>query len=280
MKSRVRRAKKSLKSILLDIYKVLRRPDMVILPGTLAFYFVLALIPTISLLSYGASILNLSVDFIYDFLAHSFSSDIANMVLGVKLNSASGFGFVVTIIVGLYIASNGADAMILSSNTIYGIKNKPWYKRRIKALFMTLTIILLLMFLLIVPVFGDIITKLLTEVNLNKHITDQILFIYDIIKGPITWIIIFILVRVLYSIAPDKDSDDMIVNYGAIFTTVMFVVGTKVYSIYVTHYAHYTALYGSLANIVILMFWFYYLSYIFTIGLALNYQKEDKINLQ
>ena len=34
-------------------------------------------------------------------------------------------------------------------------------------------------------------------------------------------------------------------------------------------------IYGGLANIVILMFWFYLLAYAFTIGMALNYRKEE-----
>ena len=100
MRNRVNKAKGSVKEFLKNFYKVLRRNDMVILPGNLAFYFVLAIIPSLTLLSYGASILNLSTDVIYDFIAHSFSSDIADIILGVNLSSFEGFGFVITIIVG------------------------------------------------------------------------------------------------------------------------------------------------------------------------------------
>ena len=45
--------------------------------------------------------------------------------------------------------------------------------------------------------------------------------------------------------------------------------------------------YGNLASIVVLMIWLYLLSYIFTIGLALNYREEvvtlektQKLNLE
>lgn len=274
MKNRVNKARGTIKEFFKNFYKVLRRNDMVILPGNLAFYFVLAIIPSLTILSYGASVLNLSTDVIYDFIARSFSSEIADMILGVNLSSVVGIEFIITIIIGSYVATNGADAIILASNTIYSIENKSWIRRRIKALGMTFLIGLLLLFMLIVPVFGETIINLIEEVNLNSTITFRIITIFELIQGPITWIIMYIIIKMLYSIAPDNKKS-RVVSYGAIFTTIMFVVGTKIYSLYVTNYASYAALYGGLANIIVLMIWIYFLSYIFTIGIALNYEKDE-----
>jgi membrane protein len=74
--------------------------------------------------------------------------------------------------------------------------------------------------------------------------------------------------------APDKKIPSHGVNKGAIFTTVGFIVITYIYSLYTTSFARYDVFYGNLASIVVLMIWFYLLSYIFTIGLALNYREE------
>jgi len=274
VKSRVNKAKKSIKEFFKNFYKVLRKPNMVILPGNLAFYFVLAIIPALSLVSYGASILNLSTDVIYDFISHSFSAEIADLILGVNLNNVVGFEFIITIIIGLYVSTNGADAIILSSNTIYNIESKSWLKRRFKALGMTILLALLLLFMLIVPVFGETIITLIEEVNINPILTNRIVAVFEFIQGPITWLIMFVIIKMLYSIAPDQKKK-RIVDYGAIFSTIMFVVGTKVYSLYITNYASYSALYGGLANIIVLMIWIYFLSYIFTIGIALNYEKYE-----
>ena len=279
MKVRVNKAKQSIKELLKNIYKVLRKPNMVILPGNIAFYICLAIIPVLSLLSLGASILNLSTDVIYDFISQSFSVEIANLILGVNLQNIIGIDFFITIIFGLYIASNGADAIILASNNIYNVDSKSFIQRRIKALGMMAILVILLLFMLIVPVFGNTIITLVKEVNLNSIITNRIVVIFELLQGPVTWVIMFLIIKILYSIAPDNKKDKRVVNYGAIFTTIMFVVGTKIYSIYVTNYASYTALYGSLANIVVLMIWIYFLSLIFTIGIALNYEK-DKLSKQ
>ena len=68
-----KKLRNNLKEFFDNFLKVLKRPDMAILPGQLAFFFVLAIVPTITLISYGATALNLSTDVIYDFLANAFS---------------------------------------------------------------------------------------------------------------------------------------------------------------------------------------------------------------
>ena len=146
MKKRIDRAKTSIKDFFTNFHKVVRRPDMVVLPGNLAFYFFLAIIPIIALISYGASILNLSTDYLYNFMAKSFSSEVAGLILGVNLSNNTGIHFFIISIIGFYIASNGANSIITTSNAIYGIKNKSWTGRRIKAFGMTLLIVILLIF--------------------------------------------------------------------------------------------------------------------------------------
>ena len=73
---------------------------------------------------------------------------------------------------------------------------------------------------------------------------------------------------------PDRGIPSYSVNGGAIFTTVGWILFTKLYSYYIINYANYSIFYGSLANIVILMVWVYFLSYVFVIGMAMNYHEE------
>lgn len=275
VKNRLSNAKIGIKDFFDNFKKVLRRPDMIVLPGNLSFFFVLAIIPLFSLISYGASILNLSVDFLYSFIARSFSNDIADIVLGVNISNTFGIQFFITLIIGFYVASNGADSIITASNTIYGIENKSWLKRRLKAFGMSFLIVLLLVFMLIVPVFGNTIITLIEDVNFNPVITSRIVNIFNLLEGPISWLIMFAIIRIIYMVAPDHKPKNRVVNYGALFTTVGWVLATEIYSTYVTHYAEYSYLYGSLASIVVLMIWIYFLSYIFTIGIALNSQKDE-----
>lgn len=277
VKNNVKKAQNTIKDFFDNFFKVLRRPDMIVLPGNLSFFFVLAIIPSLSLISYGAGVLNLSVDFLHNFMASSFSEDIANMILGVSYVDHVGIDFFITLLIGLYIASNGADSIITASNAIYGLENEAWVKRRIKACSLSFLIVCLLIFMLIVPVFGNNIVHLIEEVNINATVENRILAVFDFLKGPISWLIMFAIIKLIYVLAPNKRKikKRRVTNYGAIFTTVCWIIGTKVYSTYVTNYADYTALYGGLASIVVLMMWIYFLSYIFTVGIALNSQKDE-----
>ena len=80
------KVKSEVKEFYDNFKKVLFRPEMAILPGQLAYFFVLAIVPTITLISYEAALLNLSTEVIFDFIGSAFSPDIANMLLNTTLN--------------------------------------------------------------------------------------------------------------------------------------------------------------------------------------------------
>ena len=271
----MKKLKLELKEFYENFKKVLFKPEMAILPGQLAYFFVLAIVPTITLISYEAALLNLSTDVIYDFIGSAFSSDIASMLLATTSSSEKGIGFFLVVIVGYFIASNGPASIIITSNTIYGEKQEGFFRRRLKALIMTFVLVLLFIFMLIVPVFGTKIIELFKFVDLNSIVTDNVSMIITFLQGPITWLIMYFFIKILYTMAPNKKVRSKNVGYGALFTTFSWVIITYIYSYYINNLAHYSTFYGGLANIVILMFWFYLLAYAFTIGMALNYRKEE-----
>lgn len=271
----MKKLKLELKEFYENFKKVLFKPEMAILPGQLAYFFVLAIVPTITLISYEAALLNLSTDVIYDFIGSAFSSDIASMLLATTSSNEKGIGFFLVVIIGYFLASNGPASIIITSNTIYGEKQEGFFKRRLKALIMTFVLVLLFIFMLIVPVFGTKIIELFKFVDLNSNVTDNVSMIITFLQGPITWLIMYFFIKILYTMAPNKKVRSKNVGYGALFTTFSWVIITYIYSYYINNLAHYTTFYGGLANIVILMFWFYLLAYAFTIGMALNYRKEE-----
>ena len=265
------------KNFLQKVLHVIQRPEMAVLPGQLAFFFVLSVVPIVTLITYGASFLHLSMDFIADFITKAFGGEVAGLVIPMVAVSNIDFRFFFTLIVGFYIASNGAASIIVSSNAIYGIPDTSFLRRRTKAVIMTFLIVILFIFILIVPVFGENIIHVITLANMNEHITKTITFVFNLLKGPITWFIIFCFIKILYTMAPDRKLESFYVNYGAIFTTIMWIIVTAAYSYYINHFANYAVFYGGLANIVMLMLWVYFLAIIFVIGMALNYKEEVTI---
>ena len=256
-----------------NFFKIITKPEMEILPGHLAFSFVISIVPTLTILTYIASIFHFDLQFINDFISQAFSQEFADMLLGVNMIVKADWNFL-TLIIAYIIASNGAASVIASSNMIYGIKNSSFFKRRLKSLFMILIIILLFVFLLIFSVFGNKIIEMLQIMDISEKIITNITLVISVLKGPISWFIIFFFIKIIFTMAPDKKIKSNEVNKGAIFTTIGFVVITYIYSLYTTHFANYDVFYGNLASIVVLMIWLYLLSYVFTIGLALNYREE------
>lgn len=265
--------KKKVKEFVKNFWDVLRLPEMLVLPGQLAFFFILSVVPIFTLISYGATYLNLSINFIIEFVSHAFGSDIANLIIPAVTDTSLAKGFFITLFVGYIIASNGASSMIVTSNTIYGIKDKGFIHRRIKAFIMTIFIVILFLFILIVPLFGNKIISMLYYINMDTTFTSHIELVISILKGPFSWLIIFFFIKILYAMAPDKNIPSRATTYGALFTSFGWIISTAIYSYYINHYAHYSVFYGGLANLIILMLWVYLLAYIFTIGMALNYHK-------
>lgn len=268
--------KQKVKTYLKKFWKVLNRPDMVLLPGQLAFFLILSVVPIVTLVSYGASFLNLPVDFISNFISKAFNETLAEMIVPIVSGVTLTKRFYITLIIGYYIASNGASSIIVTSNTIYGIKNSSFFARRLKAIVITFILVLLFLFILIVPVFGNKVVEMIAYVNLNQNITNKITLIINVLKGPIAWFIIFFFIKVIYTMAPDRKIPSSYVNKGAAFTSVFWVLATYIYSYYITNFAHYNVFYGGLSNVIILMLWVYFLAYIFTIGMALNYNDEQE----
>lgn len=266
--------KNKLKTFFKNFKNALFKPEMLVLPGQLAFFFILSLVPTITFIGIGAKLFNLSTDVIYNFISSAFNKSIAG-ILTVNPSHALGMKYIITIILGYYFASNGAASIIVTSNAIYGIENTSFIKRRIKALLMTVIIILLFIFMIIVPVLGSKITEMIAYVNMNQSVTTKILHVFNFLKGPITWFIMFIFIKMIYTMAPDKKTESRHVNKGAIFTTIGWVLATNIYSYYIGHYAKYDVFYGGLANIIVLMLWFLILAYILTIGIAMNHHTEE-----
>lgn len=270
---------KRFRNFLSKVNSVIKKPEMAILPGQLAFFFVLSVVPIVTLITYGTSFLHLSMGFISDFISKAFGADVADLLIPIVTVPNVNFSFFLTLFIGFYVASNGASSIIVTSNMIYGIPDSGFMKRRVKAIIMTLIIVILFIFILIIPVFGKNIIEMIEFVNMNEHITKTISFAFNLLKGPATWFIIFCFIKILYTMAPDRRIPSSYVNYGAAFTTIMWIIVTAIYSYYINNFANYAIFYGALANIVMLMLWIYFLASIFVIGMALNY-KEEVIKLE
>ncbi|MDD2208120.1 MAG: YihY/virulence factor BrkB family protein [Bacilli bacterium] len=259
---------KKTKKFFLNVWDIMGKPEMAILPGQLAFFVILSLVPIITIIGYGASFFNISVDSIMGLLEANFSKGIVNLIEPIISGDTIDLKLLIMFGVMFYIASNGADSIIVASNEIYNIKQTSWIKRRFKAILLTFVIVILILFVMLVPAFG---TKIIDAVD-YFNIKSTIASVLEIIQGPISWLIIFSFIKIIYTISPDKPVPTSGVNFGAVFSTVGWVIATYLYSYWINNFASYDIFYAGLSNIAVLMLWIYILSYIFVIGMILNHR--------
>lgn len=259
------------------------KPEMRILPGQLAFFIVVSLIPLLALVGTLAGYFSVSTDKFINILETVVPFDGLEGMLSYASGKGITFNIAVFFVSAFVLASNGTHSMIIASNEMYKIKGSRILHRRLKAIGMTFVLVLTFLFLLLVPVFGDTIYSILTSNISNKQ---AVLFgynLYRLIQYPISLILVFYNIKLLYTIAPDREIKAKTTSTGAIFTTIGWILATKIYSIYIDSFSNYNIFYGNISNILILLMWVYILSYIFVLGMAINAsatQKDDYETMQ
>lgn len=264
--------KRRIRALYKRLISNIRKPEMLILPGQLSFFFLMTIIPIAALFISIFSRLHITTAFIGDLVINNVPDALINIVNTLSTGSKANTNAVIFFVSALILASNGTHSMIIASNKIYNIKDKDYLGRRFKSILMMLVLIGLLLFIFLVPVFGDMIIKMIYSIT-NNNIGNIVKFIYNLLKYPISFFLVFAAIKLLYIMAPDIKINPKEVNYGAIFTSFSWVLVTQVYSLYVENFSNYSNLYGSLSSIIVLMWWIYILSYIFVLGIGLNVTK-------
>lgn len=258
------------KNYIIEIINALKKTEMNILPGNIAFFFVLALIPAFTIIVYLASFFNLSIDLIIDlvnkFIPNQLGTALVSVLSGKGFDTSIGLWMVFSLI----ISSNGTYAIVCASNILYSVSDNNIIKDRIKSFVLLLLLLLTILFLLIFPIFGSHILELIKQTELLNLIIDNLIVIFNIIKWPLTLLILYFNIKLMYTIAPNKNVKSSETTIGAVTTTILWTVGTAVFSYYLTYFSTYDLLYGPLSSIIIVMIWIYFLSFVFVLGIAIN----------
>ena len=266
-----------MKNKLKKIKSILSRDELGILPASLTYYFVLAIIPILTLMVLIASSFHISIDkviaLINDMLPYKISNFVVDIIAGKGFDGNVGFFN----IVAFFVATNGTYAIVKTANNLYKVKDTDVIKARIKSVIILFNILLLLIFLVLVPIFGENILLLCQKSETFSLITDKVIFVVNLLKWPISFFIIFFNIKLIYTIAPSKNIKSKDTTTGVAFKTVVWSLLIIVFRFYLQYFAKYDILYGNLSSIIIMMVWVYTLSYIFTLGMAINVSKKEDI---
>ena len=156
-----------------------------------------------------------------------------------------------TIIFSIFFAVNGTHSLINGFNL-----NTNLQRGVVKEYFVAFGITIAFIFLIIASLLGiyysEVVLKLFTpQINISWFV-DNMAKIIGFISFPIFY---FILLALFYWVGCLKITTFKQAMPGAILTTVLFMLLTYFFAIYVKDFAKYNVLYGSIGSIILVMVW-------------------------
>ena len=82
---------------------------------------------------------------------------------------------------------------------------------------------------------------------------------------------------VVYRYAPDRDNPRMAwVSLGAAVATVLWILGSAGFSVYVSTFGNYSETYGALAGVIVLLLWLFLTAFVVLLGAEINAETEQQ----
>lgn len=241
------------------------------LSAQLAFYFLLSIFPflifMVTLLPYvgitSVEILNLVSDYVPEEAMVLIENNLSR-VIDTKKGGLLSFGLLATI----WSASNAINALIRALNKTYEVtENRHFIIARGLAIVLTFAMIVVIMIALLLPVFGKMIGELISSyLNLSEGFP----VIWELFRWMLSFSIIVVVLSSLYYFAPNKRLSFREVVVGGLVATLGWQLTSFGFSYYVSNFGNYSATYGSIGGVIVLMLWFYLTGFIIIVGGIIN----------
>lgn len=268
---------KQLKRLIGRLFELIGKEEMRVLPGHIAFFLVLSLVPIITLVGIIASFFHVSIAEFVSAMTNTLPKEISSMILPFIVGKGVDMNVIFFMIIGFLLASNGCHAIIDATDTLYKIDHEDYISTRIKAVFLTILLVGLFLFTLVILAFGNTILQTIQNFGVLGDLGDTIYQIFILLKWPVAFILVYLIIKLIYTLAPDKNIKSRYMTRGAVFTSLGWILVTAIYSYYVNHFANYDIFYGGLSNLIIMMMWIYIIAYIFVIGIAINVETYERV---
>lgn len=265
------------------IYRITQKPTMLVLPGQIAFSLFLSIFPIVTLVGFVASQFNVSLAKLIELFIGVLPSGISEFL---KIHGTANAGnIIVFTIIGFFVASNGPWSILVATNTIYEVPQDNEIKRRIKAIIMTAILVFMFIVIAVILAFGNQILTFIMSIEKIQTITKTIYNLFSYLKWPIMALFIFFSLKIIFTMLTPAHVNSKSTNLGSIFTTIVWMIVTAIYSFYTVNFADYSVFYGSISSIIMFMVWIYMLSYILVIGISINsavymHNKQEQENLE
>ena len=269
-----------------SIIKIVSADNIFVYAAQASFYIIISSIPFIMLLlSLAEYILPVSEqDFaglVIPLVPEVIKKPVA-AIISELFYKTSGSVISITALTSLWSASRGIAAIERGIRNVYHTPTRTAFLLDIAAsLFYTVMFIIIMIVFLATVVFG---TSIIHFLEVKSGFLCWIFGKTSWIKWLITFLVLTIFFALIYMAFSGRKISLKRHFPGAVFTTVVWIIFSVLYSFYIENFANYSYLYGSLTAIVLLMLWIYSCMVIFLLGGELNVTvlvwKLKKRNLQ
>ena len=251
--------------------------DCLGLAAQLAYYFFLALFPTLLFLLALASFFPLG-----DFAANAVESlrtvappDILNIIREQieRISNGDDGGLLTVGALGALWSSSAALISIVSAlNRAYDIEEgRPWWKVRLVAIGLTLTLAVLVLVSFALILAGPTVAESLAN---RTGLGPVFEWTWKIVQWPLVFALVTTAVGVVYHFGPDAEQSWEWVTPGAVVATVLWLVVSLVFKLYVSNFTDYNAAYGTIGGVMVLLLWFYLSGLALLAGAEMNAEVE------
>lgn len=237
----------------------------------LAYYFLLAVFPLLIFLLSIVPLFRIDAEMITGFINDYAPSEISGLLEGIITDvlSNSGGGILsIGLILTLWSASNGMTALMNAFNVAYDIEDsRSFIHTKLLSVFFTIILSLSVILTFVLIVFGGQIGNLMFGII---GLDNQFEFLWNLVRSILPVLLVFVVFLIMYVTAPNIKVKLKSVISGTVFTTIAFLVASWGFSFYISNFGNYSATYGSIAGVIILIFWLYITGVIIILGAQIN----------
>lgn len=259
---------------LIKLLSKMKEDNIVAFSAQFSYYIILGIFPflilTISILcNYSEYIF-----YILDSVEKILPTEVFNIVSDVVYNSVNSCNrqplFSASILVILWSATAGSASIIHGINRAYGFNIKNNYLfMRIEGIIFSVALMIIMQLIFTLIVLGREIVSFLEGIELFSEITYSII---NILRYAFPILLLFLVFSAAYKFLTYEKVKFSFVFPGAIASTVGFVLGSMIFSNYISTKAkYYSSIYGNLSGIIVFLIWIFILSIIFLTGAEINY---------
>ena len=238
--------------------------------GSIAFSFFMALFPFILFLLNLIPYLPIEpyhfVEFIEDVLPKDTASFFMPVILDIIDNPRGGLLSLVFLLT-IFLMTNGVNAIFSSFEYSYHITiNRSFFKQYFVASLVSIFLALLLLLTIVIIVFSE---RFIWDLSKEELLSNGVFWI-EIIRTIIFLILVYFVIAILYYFGIKKGKNNRFFSIGAFVTTMLFVLTTYLFGVYITNFSNYNELYGSIGALLILMLYIWINSNLLLLGFELN----------